>query len=292
MVWLKDQTAAGGHLWLSDHLNGLCRLDPVGTGATATINTSSCLVFGSTTQVAYDPTGQWLYVADISRRALGVRKIAFNPTTGLLNKLKQSTLSAPVAGLRLTAVGVDSKGNVYVGEKRGGGIYKYPVSTTRSAGALNTPQQVGSTEDGAGVLSFAFGTSAVAGTTAKADDLYVAGANSLLLMPDVNGVDPSGIGACSSANPCTAVDVGFGIFTPQSVAWDGKYVYAGDVTTMSRIDPAVGTPVTYATGFANLSAIAVIPANTGVTRKVFGADDPSAGAANLQGHVYRMNRQQ
>src|SRR5689334_4553094 len=90
MVWLKDSTAAGGHLWLSDHLNGFCRLDPVGTGAPATTDTGSCLVFGASTQAAYDPAGKWVYVADISAKALGVRKVAFNPATGLLNKLKQS----------------------------------------------------------------------------------------------------------------------------------------------------------------------------------------------------------
>ena len=156
------------------------------------------------------------------------------------------------------------------------------------------------------MLSFAFGKTVVPAdpTTTPptpgftTDDLYVAGVNSVLLMPDTNGVDPggnasqNGAGACAVANPCTAVDVGFGIFTPQSVAFDGKYVYAGDVTSLHRMDPAVGSFAPYATGFSNLSAIAVSDKAGTVARKVFGADDPSAGAAVLQGHVYRMNRQQ
>src|SRR3954454_14790627 len=309
LLWLNDQTAAGGHLWISDHLNGFCRLDPVGTGATATINTGSCLVFGATTQAAYDPAGKWVYVADISAKALGVRKVAFNPATGLLNKLKQSSLAAPTdaggRGLRLTAAAVDSKGNLYVGNKRTGDIYVYPAGATATAGATGTPRLVGTTEDGGGVLSFAFGKTVVPAdpTTIPptpgftTDDLYVAGVNSVLLMPDTNGVDPggnasvNGAGACSTANPCTAVNIGFGVFTPQSVAWDGTYAYAGDVTTLHRINPADGSVVDYATGFSNLSAIAVSDKTATVARKVFGADDPSAGAAVLQGHVYRMNRQ-
>src|SRR5690242_7549663 len=50
-VWLKDTTPFGGHLWVSDHLNGFCRLDPTdATAVAATFNTGSCLVFGATTQ--------------------------------------------------------------------------------------------------------------------------------------------------------------------------------------------------------------------------------------------------
>src|SRR4051794_34028971 len=28
LVWLTDSSAAGGHWWIGDQLNGLCRLDP------------------------------------------------------------------------------------------------------------------------------------------------------------------------------------------------------------------------------------------------------------------------
>src|SRR3954454_2011580 len=146
MVFIKDSTAAGGHVWYSDHVNGVCRLDPAGTGATATANPSTCLVFGAATQIAYDPLGKWLYMVDISKRALGVRKIAVNTTTGTLNKLKQSTLVPPVAGMRLTAAAVDPKGNLYIGERQGGGIYKY-AATSNTAGAAGAATQVGSTED-------------------------------------------------------------------------------------------------------------------------------------------------
>jgi len=295
MVFIKDSTAAGGHVWYSDHVNGVCRLDPAGTGATATANPSTCLVFGAATQIAYDPLGKWLYMVDISKRALGVRKIAVNTTTGTLNKLKQSTLVPPVAGMRLTAAAVDPKGNLYIGERQGGGIYKY-AATSNTAGAAGAATQVGSTEDGAGVLSFAFGKSTVAGTTTKADDLYVAGAATLQIMPDVNGVDPAGNGACTGANQCTSVDVGFGIFGPQSVAFDGTYVYAGDVTIMHRINPADFSVVDYAVGYSNLSAIVVSdkitnPTTGAVTpRQVYGADDPSAGGATGVGHVYKSPR--
>src|SRR3954447_22051383 len=138
-VWLKDQTSSGGHLWVSDHINGFCRLDPAdATGVTATVNASSCLVFGSTTQAAYDPVGQWVYVADISRPALGVRKIAFNPATGLLNRLKQSTLAAPVddrgRGRRLTGAVVDSKGTLFIGSRADATIYRY-AAASHAAGA-------------------------------------------------------------------------------------------------------------------------------------------------------------
>ena len=307
-LWLKDQTTVGGHLWVSDHLNGLCRLDPVdATGVTATLNTGSCLVFGATTQPAYDPVGKWVYIPDISRPALGVRKVAFNPATGLLNRLKQSTLAAPLdgrgRGLRLTAAAVDSKGNLYIGGRADGTIYRY-AAASHAAGAAGAAQPVASTEDGAPVLSLAFGKTVVVTdpttvppTTATTDDLYAAG-TTVMVRPDLYGVDPGlGLDPCTPAALCTAVDPGLGIFGPQSVAYDGKYVYAGDVSTLYRINPVDLTKVSYATGFANLSAIAVSDqvrnATTGAVtaRKVFGGDDPTAGAAIGLGHVYRMNRQ-
>ena len=304
-LWLKDQTAAGGHLWVSDHLNGLCRLDPVGTGRPRRSTRAAASCSGPppsppTTRSASGSTsptsrGQpWASEGRVQPRHRAAEQAQAVDPCGPAGR--------PGRGLRLTAAAVDSKGNLYIGGRADGTIYRY-AAASHAAGAAGAAQPVASTEDGAPVLSFAFGKTVVVTdpttvppTTATTDDLYAAG-TTVMVRPDLYGVDPGlGLDPCTPAAPCTAVDPGFGIFGPQSVAYDGKYVYAGDVSTLYRINPADLAKVSYATGFANLSAIAVSDqvrnATTGAVtaRKVFGGDDPSAGAAVRQGHVYRMNR--
>jgi len=59
LTWMPDTTTpAGGHYWISDHGNGLCRLDPIPGATIFAPNVSFCdpgFTIGSPGQAVYDP---------------------------------------------------------------------------------------------------------------------------------------------------------------------------------------------------------------------------------------------
>jgi len=124
-----DGTPAG-HYWISDHGNGLCRLDPVGGTTLLAPNVAVCdpgFTIGSPGQAVYEPTANadgthWVFVPDNAVRSPGVWRLTFDPTTetisnpvgmapGLMDNLKTNSLA-------LSADGHD----LYVGDLVDGGI--------------------------------------------------------------------------------------------------------------------------------------------------------------------------
>ena len=282
-LWLKDRTPAGGHLWVADHVAGLCRLDPAdAAGVTAALDPDSCLLIGQPGQPAYDPATRTVYLPDLSSHSRGVSRVPFDPASGLLAKAAAGLIPAsfPLGPYRPLAVAVDSLGQVYAGFKRTGAVYRL---TGPGGAAIDAAVPAAGSSDGGPVASLA----------AVGRDLYLAEAAAVTVV-DLGGDLFPGDAPCGQ--PCVARDAGFGILGPLSLAYDGRYLYAGDVTTLHRVDPASGTKATYATGFANLSGVAVsqrtvAAATLAVTpRKVFAGDDPTAGAAVGLGRWYRMNR--
>jgi len=297
-LWLKH--GAGGDLWVSDHTNGFCRLQANPGGLTAVFTTTCFATLPAVAQPAYDPVNKLVYVPDQSSKALGVQQIAFNETTGTLNtRLRSTNIPAPKdasgKGLRIVAVAVDSKGQAYIANGRNGDIHRV---TGPNGAALAAPELVGSTSDGGGALSLAFVKNTA--TAPASDDLYIAEGAVVSVITDVNGVTP-GLPACTQANQCTAADAGFAdIIAPLSLAYDGKYLYAGDSATLFRINPVTSVVTTYATGFRNPSAVAIsslpvsVTSTTGVTtskRRVYVGDDATAGAVAGKGNWYQMVRQ-
>src|SRR5689334_17233249 len=75
-VWVEDGTGlAKGHLWIADHLQGFCRLDPGNNGNTAaTLNTASCKL-NLDGQPSYAPIPQLAFAADGSAKSVGVARL-------------------------------------------------------------------------------------------------------------------------------------------------------------------------------------------------------------------------
>ena len=131
---------AGGdgasHVWVSDHLNGVCRLDPA-TGGGLVENQNSCVLFiGKAAlkpgQLSYDQATSKIYVPDLSSKSLGVI-----PNAATANGVKASAVVGPIAAP--TALAADPAHQaLYVGNANT--LYTFdagPTSTGATAVVAN-----------------------------------------------------------------------------------------------------------------------------------------------------------
>jgi sugar lactone lactonase YvrE len=260
-VWLNG--ALGGHLWVADHLQGMCRVEG------GSINGSTCQVAAiAAGEPAYDPNNQFVYVPDSSAKSAGVVRYTFNPASETLGNPVVLAPNAGLGGNRPDAVALGSDGSLYVGFLKNGNL----VRITNPAGNGQTAQTIGQSSTAKKVLSMA----------ASGSDLYLA----------ENGVLSRVSNVASCGGSCKAASVGLAtVASPLSVAATATQVFIGDVSAVYRYTPATGALATYATsgtastgtfGFQNVSGLGIDPA----TGNVYVGDDPTAGNLNLQGRIW------
>src|ERR687885_2980972 len=83
-VWM------GSHLWATDHVNGLCRLDPADAAlklpaGSMAPNAATCVLPGGG-QPSFDPATNFVYVPDNSTKGTSVLRFKFNPATETLSE--------------------------------------------------------------------------------------------------------------------------------------------------------------------------------------------------------------
>src|SRR3954470_11725390 len=72
----------GSHLWVSDHVNGFCRLDKNATTGKFTINLATCTTAAASPgQATFDAATNSVYVPDNSTQGKAVIRLKFNPVT-------------------------------------------------------------------------------------------------------------------------------------------------------------------------------------------------------------------
>ncbi|MFO1072505.1 MAG: hypothetical protein U1E17_07445 [Geminicoccaceae bacterium] len=282
-VWVPDSgLSGGGRLWIADHVQGFCRLDPVGNAAT--INVTSCVVIGAVGEPAYDSAHSMVYLPDLSSKSVGVTRILYQTNTHRFTGSRTSfnpNLPSPdkkaktgqLGGLRPDAVAVDANGSIYIGNRKNGAIYRMTAAYTSKPGAL---EQVANTSDNRGVL----------GMTFAGNDLYIAEGAAVTSITDPSGITDQN-DLCTSSLICSASDLGLGFFAPQGgIAYAAPNLYVGqiasvDVLNLSNFEQA-SMP-----GFQVVSAVGYKP-GSGVpgSEQVFIGDDPTAGAAVAQGHIW------
>ncbi|MBI5583669.1 MAG: hypothetical protein HY892_07580 [Deltaproteobacteria bacterium] len=278
LIWVPG--ALGGHFWVSDHLNGFCRLvkDPVTgifsvediTGLTSTIAYRNVVSAG---QATFDPVRNLIYLTDNATNNTGIHRLVFNPATEEINLDTSGPLvNDPVTIINnqptAAAFGPDNK--VYVGFGRTGAI-------SRIANPHGTP-----TMENVGTEPGAIATTQLAFVN---NNLFVAGSNNL---GRINN-------AAACTGTCNAVTLlPTTIVTPGALAYDGaRFLYIGTADTVWRFNPADGVAETYSnqgtTGvlpnspFQNISALALDPEGT-----LYGGDDPTLGAAAGQGRLWAI----
>jgi hypothetical protein len=246
VAWLPGQL--GGHYWVSDHTQGMCRLDaapiPVGTQPLLTSAPTTCDkggTLGSPGQIVYDAATNadgthFVYVPDNAVKSPGLWRLTFSPVT---ETVTNPTLMAPGAGLdnvKLMGVVFGPDGSLYAASLKNSFIYR--ISNPRGPAGQQMVQVIGTTSDGRGVN----GTIGLAGA-----DLY---------LPENGGLTViKNIANCGSNGLCTATRVNIpGLLFSMSVATDPRTANTVYVSTASgasnaivyRYTPSTGAAVIYA----------------------------------------------
>ena len=162
VTWVPDTTSSSGHYWVSDHGNGLCRLDPVPGTTLLAPNVAACdpgFTIGSPGQAVYDPRANadgthWIYVPDNAVRSPGVWRLTFHPATATIDT---PTAMAPglLDNLKTNSLALDaSKDSLYVGDlvdgniRRVNGINGDPRSQTVDIVGITQAAKVGAASRG------------------------------------------------------------------------------------------------------------------------------------------------
>jgi hypothetical protein len=310
-VWIPGSLS--GHYWVSDHTQGLCRLDtaPTNSGLYAT-NPQACDptgsrngIIGSPGQPVFDPNGNFVYVPDQAVKSPGVWRLNFDPAT---ETISNPTLMAPGSGLQddkpdSLALGPDGK--LYASGLKSGGVWR--IDNPRGDPNAMAVTMIGQTSDGRGIN----GTMGFVG-----GDLYLPENRGLGVIQNATG--------CSF---CTSTLLNLpGVAFAASVATDQKtgsvYVsvapgaanatiyrykpgsaasviyatqaqlpkdaagpsYVEDCTETCQRVPEPGIPADGLVGFHFPLGMYVDPNNG----NLIVLDDPSAGVRGFHGHVYSV----
>jgi hypothetical protein len=266
-----DGTPAG-HYWISDHGNGLCRLDPVSGAALFAPNVAVCdpgFSIGSPGQAVYEPNANpdgthYIFVPDNAVRSPGVWRLTFDPATetisnpvgmapGLMNNLKTNALALSADGHDLY-VGDLVDGNI----RRINGIDGDPRSQTAEVIATTQAAKVGGPSKGIN------GTMALLGNR--------------LFLPENNAatyVDLTApCAAKGTAAPCSSVKVNF-ISSTATVFVAGVAVDARHNVVYISESPGTANATIYR--FDNATISAAVPNGTPGVVYVTEGGVPAAG---------------
>jgi hypothetical protein len=159
-VWM------GSHLWATDHVNGLCRLDPADAAlklpaGSMAPNAATCVLPGGG-QPSFDPATNFVYVPDNSTKGTSVLRFKFDPATETLSEAGSVGDAVIVAGSKPTGSVLDTDGSLYVssGAAKAGNIVRItnPSGTQVDAAGNAVPTVasiIGTTSDGRGALGVA-----------------------------------------------------------------------------------------------------------------------------------------
>lgn len=241
-VWLPDTSGFGGHWWVGDQLNGLCRLDPAANtvnngpwvlgACNASAKSGGQIVAGA---VPGDATAMYLYVADagsqsnkvVRYKILGVNTA--NPSFGASLIMTVTNLTQKGGGStgqgRPTALAVftnpaaPTQQDLLVSYVKSGDVMRV-ANVNNTTSSTPTVTQIGSTSDGIGVHAFA----------RVGNDLYISEIGGLGgISKIIDPVGATGRPACTTASLCTAVPTRVGPGFPGGLAYDGgRFLYVGD----------------------------------------------------------------
>lgn len=277
-VWINDPS--GGHLWVSDHLFGFCRLDDPNIDGIFTVNQNICSPNPLTGLIGPVSSGQpalgplnadgtrYVYVPDNSGKSKGVYRLKINPDT---QAITEAIIIAPTAGIggnRPTATALGPDGILYVGFLKSGNIVRItnPSETT----ALQQVQQFGKTSDGKGISGLAFAGS----------DLYVAEGSAVTMIGTAGGT--------ASLTPIEAL-------SPTAIASQVDNLYVAETpgvdSSILRYNVTSNVIDLYATNVSGTTFKFASGLSLNDTGSLFIGDDPSDGAQVLQGHIYNIPAQ-
>jgi hypothetical protein len=277
VTWIPG--SLGGHYWVADHTQGLCRLDQSpdhpSLKAANPVTCDKGGVIGSPGQPVYDATGKFVYVPDAAVKSPGLWRLNVDPVT---ETISNPTLMAPGAGLdndKLVGVAMGPDNNLYAAGLKNGFVYR--IQNVRGDPAAMAVDIIGITSDNRGIN----GSLGFVGS-----DLYLPENRGATVIKNATGCAV----AANSFAPCTATPLNIPFITfVQSISTDAQHgvVYIAVASgpsnaTIYRYTPASGASVVYATQAqlpADLSSGYVEDCTTTCQRKL----DPGETANGIIG---------
>lgn len=262
-VWM------GGHLWVSDKVQGFCRLDMQPGKDDFIINPGTCsIAAASPGQPSFDGS-QFVYVPDSSTVSKGVWRLTFDPAAQTVG---DAVLLAPNAGLgklRPTSTALGPDGKLYVGSLKTNDINR--IANPGSNPALQTVDKFGSSMR-VGVL----------GLTFAGNDLYLAEGVAVTKIGRAGG---NAVATSIMVQAPTAItsdnrDVLFIADTPTADSAILRFTISAnthEIFANTGIDLAIMTPFRFVRG------LSLSPAGN-----LFIGDDPTDGAMVMRGHVWTI----
>jgi hypothetical protein len=190
----------GSHLWVSDHVQGFCRLDKNATTGKFAVNAATCsTAAASPGQPTFDPATNSVYVPDNSTKGRAVYRLKFNPVSETLSSPVALGATAIVAGTKPTATALGPDGNLYVGFIKSGQILRISAPS-----GVNPPAQfVASTSDGGGAAGLTFANATDGSPTTS---LYLAEGGGISEVTDAVNCAGACVASMTAIAPQTVVN--------------------------------------------------------------------------------------
>lgn len=282
------------HLWIPDHVNGFCRIDPdLGSPAPFAAVPGTCQSIGLLPApygpAVFDPATNFVYIADTGSKSLGIVRLKYNPAAGsgqgaidptVPPMILGGTDSCGVGGKngRASAIALGPDGNLYVGQIKSGIISRITAPAAPFV-SCNSFAAIATNADRVTVSGFAF----------VGKDLYGVGGINLFKIANATDCLPGGCAAPAALT--TALPPGR---LAQAVVSDqvypasnGKTLYISDSVGVTKVSNPGASNQTVVQDwailpFANPSSLTFDP----VEPSLYIADDSSLGAAPL-GSLYK-----
>ncbi|MCW5840998.1 MAG: PKD domain-containing protein [Caldilinea sp.] len=288
ILWLDG--ALGQRMWVTDALQGLCRVDP-GAGGPV-LNVATCRIGADVPgQVTFDPAGNFVYMPVLGD---GAYRAAYNPannTLGVPVRFFAEVATPQGQPARMTSAALGPDGNLYIGYIRLGDIHRF-VNPSGAPGG--PPQQFHSIGLSGGEVS---------GMAFIGPDLYILDADPITLAPRLSVMRdaPACGGAPGNAGTCVAEPIA-SVALPvplgeahHTLASDGETIFITNETELLWYNPATDTTVTVArSGQDNLGVDAGLRAVTGIgfdgQGQVYFGDDTTGALDGNQTRIWKVKR--
>ena len=280
-------TKIGNDIWVSDHLQGFCRLKASTTfSEPGSVDDATCVTNAvSPGQATFDTSRNLVYIPDNSSKSQGVWRYTWTSATRRLSRpilisgTRAGTANSLI-GIRTTATAMDRNGNLYVGGIKSGFIFK----VTNPSGTP-TVTRVGQTSDGGGVTAIATAKALNANLTGfdgSKQDLYIAEGAGMAVINDIS--------ACTRPALCVAFGVSTQASAPGGISSDGEKVYLSDISgILVQYNILNDTSTTFNSIPLRLPTAVLIDLGTSSSvadDRLYVADDPTDGNGIAKGHVY------
>ncbi len=273
MVWM------GSHLWVSDHLQGFCRLDGPTTSGTYAINSATCSTAANVPgQASFQSDRGFVYVPDSAFNSQGVWRLSFDPVSETVYGGARLAPDRGLGGSRPSAVALGPDHNLYVASF-GTSDFKR-VNNPDGGASSQAVTQIGRTASGSGAWGLAF-----VGT-----DMYMAERGVISAVRNVTG--------CQQNGQCDAYATPIVVNEPTALTSDGiNVLWFADTpvntSNIVRYTVSTGSQAVYtSSGLLSPTSATLFSFATSLTLDPSGhlyiGDDPSGGLESGTGRAWRV----